>query len=161
MKYTSCQLAVFVFGGRWFSERPSSKYKNPGSFDYQHCPGSERQTLVGNGRNWTAENQKFSSWQHSSSRTLPFGFQVFVFSLFSHSISRLPLGSLITVHVCILDLLGNEMEWFFLTVAWRQSAARKTFTTTRWSSKRMMTCRGWGRKGHTFSSPFHLAILAS
>ena len=75
----------------------------------QQCAGSERQTLIGNGRNWTAENWKFSSWQHSSSHTLPFGFQV----LFSHSTSMLPLGSLITVQVCIVDLWGNEMEWVF------------------------------------------------
>jgi len=74
--------------------------------DYQQCVGSERNI----GRKWKElesckiEHSQVGSTQAPTHCLLDFRF------LLSHSISMLPLGSLITAQVCILDLLRNEIQ---------------------------------------------------
>ena len=102
-----------------------------------------------------AENSQVGSTQAPTHCLLDFRF------LFSHSISRSPLGSLITVQVCIFRFVGEGDGMSFFDSRLKTKCCKEDFHYYEVVFEADDDLQGLRTERAHFSSPFHLAILGT
>ena len=162
------QLAVFViviallWGVEDFvrlCEGPSSKQKKYGSFDYQQCAGNAEQTLIGNGRNWTAEKSKILKFAVLKLPHIAFGISGFCFLKAS---PRCHWAVLSLYKFVFLICWGRKCKWNeFFHSRLKTKCCQAKFHYYEVVFKADDDLQGLRTERAHFSSPFHLAILST